>query len=285
MHDEIKTGFNRRDVIIYALGIGAADLRHTYENDDSFQPIPTILFSLTLKGDTNDTQSFPPPFFPQNEVPIRGPVLDAERYLELFRPLEASEQLKMRTSCLAVSRKGSGAIVQNETLFTDAAGNKVARVVSGIFYVGSTDVREHGVVQKFTRPVPEEHRPDLIAQEIVNQQLPAIYRLSGDYNPLHIDPDVAAPLGFTRPIMHGLCSLGFAVRIVIKEFLHNDASLVKRVACRFSKPAYPGSVLRIEMWKNGDDCVSFRVVDHDSGTVVVDQAYVEFQAALKSSKL
>ena len=280
----INTGFNRRDVIIYSLGVGAVELPFTYENHESFRPIPTILFSLTLKGDATDTQPFPPPFFPPDEVAIRGPVLDGERYLELYRPLRETESLEMETVTVAIARKGSGAIVQSETTFRDQEGQLVGRIFSGTFYAGSRDCDERGELRLFTRPVPADRQPDRVIEEHVLPQLPAIYRLSGDYNPLHIDPEFASTFSFPKPIMHGLCTLGFAVRIIIRELMKNDAAAVKRVACRFSKPSYPDTVLRVEIWQTSRGVVSFRVIDRGTGSIVVDHAYVEFEP-VNSSKL
>jgi acyl dehydratase len=271
----IQVKCNRRDTILYAISIGCDDLTYIYENHPKFQAFPTILFGLTLKGNADDTQPFPPAFFPDAQVPINGPVLDGERFMELSRPLVAGESLSMKFRIGGVEVKPSGVIVQIETRFFDSQGLLVARLLSNTFYVGSSGVRSSGQMTQLIKPIPLDRPADLTVDERTNKQQAHLYRLNGDYNPLHIDPEISASFGFPRPIIHGLCTLGFATRIVVDRFFDNQASLIRRVGCRFSKPAYPGTLLRVLMWKCGANSVSFRVIDGDSGSIVVDCAFAE----------
>ena len=78
-----------------------------------------------------------------------------------------------------------------------------------------------------------------------------IFRLSGDYNPLHSDPNFAKTAGFEKPILHGMCTYGIACRSLVESLCEGDAKRLKKFDCRFSSPVYPGETIVTEMWKNG----------------------------------
>ncbi len=95
-----------------------------------------------------------------------------------------------------------------------------------------------------------------------------IYRLSGDYNPLHIDPAIAKMAGFSKPILHGMCTFGVTCRAVLQTYAEYDPKRFKSHQARFSAPVYPGETITVDLWKDGD-VVSFEARIKDRGVTVI----------------
>jgi len=131
-------------------------------------------------------------------------------------------------------------------------------------------------------PQPEPHaipdrEPDAIHDTPTQPQSALLYRLSGDPNPLHIDPKVATSVGFKAPILHGLCSLGAAGHAVLRTYCDYDVYQFKSLKLRFSSPVYPGETIRTEMWKDGST-VSFRSKVLERDVMVLNNGCVEIGA-------
>jgi acyl dehydratase len=129
--------------------------------------------------------------------------------------------------------------------------------------------------QRKPHPLPERAPDESVTLETTANQA-MIYRLSGDYNPLHIDPEVAKAGGFDRPILHGLATYGVAGRAVLAALCGNDPARLKRLDARFASPVFPGETIRTDIWREGDGRASYRssVVERD--LVVLNNGYVEF---------
>jgi acyl dehydratase len=267
----------------YALGIGSTDLRFCYEMDPDFQAFPTYPLVLLFKGDSQDVVSFPSPAMmegpPLPPLPGVKVGLDGERYVEMIRPLETTGgKLTAKQRLIGIHKRGTGASVETECIISDSKG-PLYRLVSGAFLVGAKDFKDSGTTNSETVNVPNRS-PEKVVEIVTSEHAPLLYRLSGDYNPLHVEEGLAQMSGFERPIMHGLCSLGISCRVVLKEFLNNDANNFKAIKGRFASPVLPGQTLQIKMWKEGQRVI-FTTSVKETGKVCINNAYVMIKDGAK----
>ncbi|MEM9491662.1 MAG: SCP2 sterol-binding domain-containing protein, partial [Myxococcota bacterium] len=124
--------------------------------------------------------------------------------------------------------------------------------------------------------VPPERDPDTVVEEVIPEQQALLYRLSGDWNPLHADPNFAKAVGYNRPILHGLCTFGYATRHVIQSHAPDgDSDFFKSIKVRFADVVYPGETLRTEMWKESDNRIVFRCRIKERDSLVITHAAIE----------
>ncbi|EPB80627.1 MaoC-like protein [Ancylostoma ceylanicum] len=264
--------YTTRDAIIYALGVGAhakADLRYVYEMAEDFIPLPTFIVAPGLTaGNIMD--------WPGIEFDLTK-ILHGEQYIEVYGPLPSEARLRSEARVVDILDKGSGALILTEvTTYDDATGKKLAMQQMGIFQVGSGKFGgpRSSPHEKPAAEVPKR-QPDAVFEEKTSVDQAALYRMgSGDLNPLHIDPNFAKMSGFKEPILHGLCSLGFAARHVFKLWAENDASKFKALKVRFSSPVIPGQTLRTETWKDGNRII-FQTKVKETDKVVISNAWIE----------
>ena len=264
-----------RDCIIYALGIGlgmdpmdAGQLKFVYEK--RLNAFPTMAGVLGWIGRTLSTR-------PEFGVDERM-VVAAEQRITLHRPLAAEGTLHSRTRVKEVIDKGpgGGAIIQQERTLTAEDGTPVATNEN------STFARGHGGFGGKVTASPEPHRvpegtPQLTCDLPTPPNLAILYRLNGDENPLHIDPERAKVAGFPRPILHGLATYGVAAHAVLRTVGQYDAARFGSMEARFVRPVFPGDIIRTEMWVNGEE-VSFRCRVPDRDVVVLDHGLARIRA-------
>jgi len=273
----ILVNYTRRDLILYAIGIGCDELNFVYENSPNFAAFPTYPIVLSFKGNENDVLTFPSPAMMKtmNVPPLPGFkfVLDGERYLEVINPLPLSGEFSYSSKCIGIHKRGQGALVVTESIISDSTKTYV-KIVSGAFCVGAKNFTPESIGESYSENITLPARdPDATEDTHTLPNQAHIYRLSGDYNPLHIDPRMAKVSGFKEPILHGLCSLGIAARAVIKKYCGNDPSQFKAIKVRFAKPVIPGETLTTSMWKEGNK-VYLEVKAKERNTIVVNNAYV-----------
>jgi acyl dehydratase len=179
-------------------------------------------------------------------------VLHGGQKIELHRPLPAQGSFTFASQIVAVVDKGAdkGALVIHEMTWTDDEGIRVATLTN------TTYARGDGGFGGPTEGGPEVHQmparpPDRSVDIATRLDQAVLYRLSGDYNPLHVDPDVATAAGFSRPILHGQCTYGITCRAVLQTLLNYDTDAILSHEVRFSSPVYPGDVITVDLWRDG----------------------------------
>ncbi|MDB4934542.1 MAG: Oxidoreductase, short chain dehydrogenase/reductase family [Labilithrix sp.] len=273
-----KSQYDEKDLALYALGVGAgqnptddSELQYVYENAPSFRALPSfavvpalaMVFDAAKRGETAPGMNYG---FDR--------ILHGEQYTEVLRPLPTSAKLTHKAKIKEIWDKGKGAVVVMAIKTTDEDGNE-------LFYNElSTFVRGAGGWGGDRGPSAElnvapDRKPDAVVEEKISEGQALLYRLSGDINPLHVDPGFAKAFGFEKPILHGLCTFGFATRHVIKSFSKNDPRFFKSIKVRFSESVFPGETLVTEMWKDGDQKIIFRCKVKERDKVVISNAAVE----------
>jgi acyl dehydratase len=259
---EIEHTYAEKDTILYALGLGCGadrqapdDLRFVYEK--GLAALPTMAVVLAHPGNCLSSK--------ESTVDYTK-VLHGEQALTLHRPVPPAGTVVGHGRVLDLLDKGreKGAVLYSERTVVDkATGAPIATMTS------TTMLRGDGGWGGKSGPQPAPHRlpetaPDLGVDLRTYPNSALIYRLSGDWNPLHADPKAAAAGGFERPILHGLCTFGVAGLALVKACCGGDPARLKHLQVRFSAPVYPGETIRTEMWRQGDR-VSFRarVVERD----------------------
>jgi len=276
--------YNKRDLLLYAVGIGCEELNFVYEHDEDFAAFPTYPIVLTFKGNEQDVVSFPsdamaagPPMPPLPGVKVG---LDGERYIEKLAPLDVDgAELIIKQRLIGVHARGSGASVETEQLICDLNGKPIYRIVSGAFMVGAKNFKDSGISNSEKVVVPNR-APDSSLEMPTLPNQTHIYRLSGDYNPLHLEPGFAMMSGFKAPILHGLCSLGITARAVIQQYCGGKAEGFKAIKARFAKPVMPGDILVVDMWKEGNKVIVQTKVK-STGAVSINNAYVLLETESK----
>ena len=258
----------RRDTILYALGVGEDGLDFVFE--ERLRALPTMAVVMSYPG-----------FIWRD--PALGvdwkKILHGEQALEIFAPLPVEGEIVGETTIDALIDKGAdkGAIAYVTRKISDGAGNPLATVRASTFLRGDGGFGRNLGTAPASLPGVPDRAPDetLILTTAKNQAL--IYRLSGDYNPLHIDPEVAAAGGFKAPILHGLCTYGFAGRAILAGLCAGDPSRLKRLDVRFTTPVFPGETLETQIWRTGEGPASFRTRVVERDLLALNNGYVEFK--------
>eukprot|EP00397_Hematodinium_sp_SG-2012_P047239 GEMP01053645.1.p1 GENE.GEMP01053645.1~~GEMP01053645.1.p1 ORF type:complete len:221 (+),score=38.09 GEMP01053645.1:220-882(+) len=200
-------------------------------------------------------------------------ILDAEKIIEKVRDLPTDHAaLKIRLKLVGVHEKGSGAVCSFDVELVDDSNLLYYKMVSTFFMVGARNFVGAGETRGLLIK-PPARAPDLVCETEVGPHQNLLYRLSGYYNPLHIDAEFAAARGFPKPILHGQCTMSITCRQVLEAF---PTAKFKSLQCRFATPVLPGDTLITEMWKEGPHRIIYQSKVKRSGKVCISNAFVDF---------
>lgn len=261
--------YDRKDVMLYALGLGVGadpmspkQLSFVYERN--LKVLPTFGGVMGYPG-----------FWPRDRAELGlnwKMLLNGEQGIRIHKPLPTAGSV---VGAMAIDRvidkgPGKGMVMHLHRDVTDAkTGELLLTVENTAMFRG--DGGFGGPTEKSAPPRSLPDRaPDLTFDWPVLPQAALIYRLSGDYNPVHSDPEIAKEGGFDRPILHGAASWGIAGYALLDALCEGEPSRFKYFHARFTSPAYPGETQRTQIWKTGKGEAAFRVVSAERGKTILD---------------
>jgi acyl dehydratase len=269
---EGESSYTKDQVILYHLGVGAGvpatdpgELAYTYEKNlkvlPSFAVIPAFGSMGGIAGVPGMQFNF-------------AMLLHGEQEVILHKPLPPAQKLKTSGHIPEIYDKGKAALVILESTARDELGEKLFTNRFSLF------IRGEGGFGGDSGPkagnVAPERKPDGVVTRTTLPQQALIYRLSGDKNPLHCDPDFAKMAGFDRPIIHGLCSYGIACKAIVDEVLGGDVSQVARYQARFAGVAFPGETYQVSYWKQGKQ-ILLEAKSVERNAPIISNAVVELR--------
>jgi acyl dehydratase len=261
------------DVILYHLGLGAgsdftnpAELRYVYERD------LVVLPSFSVR--------FLPPFLQRLmaldgfDVPLSS-ILHGRHELQIRGSLPVEGSVVSRGRVAELHDKGSSAVIVLEVESATTDGDSVVTNRLHLFARGAggfSEGRAKGATPDRERTSDDDTIFDEISTLDISSRQAIVYRLSGDKNPLHVDPDMATKAGFDTPILHGLCTFGMVAKVVVDRCADGRVDVLESLSARFSRPVVPGQQLMVGM-RRDDAQVRLAVGSPDLRTPVLSDAH------------
>ncbi|MYR06933.1 3-alpha,7-alpha,12-alpha-trihydroxy-5-beta-cholest-24-enoyl-CoA hydratase [Gordonia sp. SID5947] len=272
---EVSFEWSASDVALYHLAVGAAadpmDAAGLAYVDDV---APKVLPSFATVAASFHATEAPKVSFPGVDIDL-AKVVHGSQQITAHRPIPAAGKATTRTKIVEVQDKGAAAVIIQESVAVDDTGEPLWTARSSIFAKGEGGFGgERGTSTKVAYPDrAADHR---ISVSTLPQQA-LLYRLCGDRNPLHSDPDFAAAAGFPRPILHGLCTYGTVCRAITDAVFGGDVTAVGDYSASFAGVVFPGETLDVNVWDEGEQLlVTATVADRDGapalGNVVLTVA-------------
>jgi peroxisomal enoyl-CoA hydratase 2 len=261
--EDKPVAWGKRDLLTYAVGVGAKndDFPFIYELDPKFAALPTYPVVLPFKLTDTDVNLFiermKPATIPGMPKTDPNRSVHASQSIEIIKPIPtvSGEGWKWKSRYTGVTENKSGIVLMSESSLVSPSGEVYAKLYSSSFSIGAKATGEK--FSKFIagppqgKPIPKDRKADWVVKDQTTPEQAITFRLSGDYNPLHIDPKIGKGAGFGGVILHGLSTFGFAARAVLKSVGGNDPNSLKFFGVRFTAPVKPGDALETSIWEVG----------------------------------
>ncbi len=249
-----------RNVILYALSVGAGFNEFEYVYEKGLKVIPTFSVATIFDFFWEVTKSA--------NINTAG-ILHGEQEIIFHETIPTSGTFTTEgTITNYYDKAAKGALIRAESKTAHSNSRTVFTNVMTLF--GKLDGGFGGEAGSSKKTAFPDRNADYIVDALPSPNQPLLYRLTGDYFPLHADPSFASQSGFEKPIMHGMCTFGYACRILIRTLIPGKPEGVKKIACRFARPLYPGEQIKVLIWKTGPDQAQWRVVHSATGYPVID---------------
>ena len=278
-HRELQ--YNWRDIALYALSVGAKadDLMYTYEKNMKAIPTYGVVPYWGAVGITPRI-AHPEPAAQLADAIIHSTIapLHMEHELIMHRPIDPIKgTLVFQDTITDVYDRGEGkgAVIKTKVDVHDEAGNLICTNISStLFQEGGGFGGEP--MPKNTVKIPDRD-PDYVEDDYINPVQNVIYRLTGDTNLVHVDPDFARERGFDKVFMQGLCSFGFACRMAIKNVIPGEPERMTRITAQMRSILYPDTNIALHMWKMEEGKAYFRLVNKETGKAILDRGVFEWK--------
>ncbi|UPW10136.1 MaoC family dehydratase N-terminal domain-containing protein [Gordonia terrae] len=271
---EVSFEWSASDAALYNLAVGAAsDPMDTTGLEYIHDATPKVLPTFATVAAGFHTTEPPKVSFPGIDIDL-AKVVHGSQQVTAYRPLPAAGKATTRTRIAEIQDKGSAAVIVQESVTADDEGRTLWTSRSSIFAKGEGGFGgERGSSAKVDYP---DRAPDHRLTVATLPQQALLYRLCGDRNPLHSDPEFASRAGFPRPILHGLCTYGTVCRAIVDEVLSGDVTAVADYSASFAGVVFPGETLAVEVWEDDSRLLATAtVVDRDGakalGNVVCER--------------
>lgn len=270
----VRQTYTERDCMLYALGVGMGIdplneqcLRFVYEENLKVVPSQAVMMAH--------------PGFWANEEDIAldwMKILHVGQEIIFHKPIPAAATVEATTRFTKVSDKGErvGALIVTDRVVKNVAtGEELLTLITTVLARGDGGFGSDRKSSPKMDIIPSRE-PDKVCDLPTLPQQALLYRLSGDFNPLHASPAVAAKVGYKAPILHGLCTMGVATHALLKSCTDYDPDRFKHMRLKFSAPVYPGETIRTEIWQEGNE-ISFRCKSVEQDKVVINNGYLRIE--------